>query len=289
MLKTDDTAPDRLSALLEHFSVRAHLFHTSPLCGVTRFDEKDRGFLHVLREGHLTLSHTTRGLPRHLKIREPSLLLYPRHVVHTLHNPPIEGSQFTCATLAFAGGAMNPIARALPALIVLPLARVEGLDAALSLLFAETERVRCGQRVLADRLFEVVLIQLLRWMRDHPADAGIQTGMLAGLSDPRLARTLVALHEAPGAAWNLHRMAACAGMSRSAFASAFHDIVGQTPADYLASWRISLAQARLLHGVPIKLLADELGYANPSALSRAFAARVGLSPREWLQAQTSGR
>jgi hypothetical protein len=57
---------------------------------------------------------------------------------------------------------------------VLPLARVEGLDAALSLLFAETGRVRCGQRLLADRLFEVVLIQLLRWMLDHPADAGIR-------------------------------------------------------------------------------------------------------------------
>jgi len=290
VLKTDDTTPDRLSALLERFRVRARLFYAGPLCGATRFDEKDRGFLHVLREGHLTLSHTARGLPRSLEIREPSsLLFYPRHVVHTFHNPPIDGSQFTCATLDFAGGAMNPVARALPALIVLPLTRVEGLDSALSLLFAETERVRCGQRLLADRLFEVVLIQLLRWMINHPAEAGIQTGLLTGLSDPRLARTLVAMHEAPGEAWNLERMAACAGMSRSAFAAAFHGIVGQTPADYLADWRISLAQARLLHGVPIKLLADELGYANPSALSRVFSAKVGLSPREWLRAQAGDR
>ncbi|MCX2864154.1 AraC family transcriptional regulator [Paucibacter sp. PLA-PC-4] len=33
---------------------------------------------------------------------------------------------------------------------------------------------------------------------------------------------------------------------------------------------------------PIKCLAEELGYANPSALTRAFAAKVGMSPRDGL-------
>jgi hypothetical protein len=43
---------DRLSALLERFHVRAHLFHAGPLCGVTNFAAKEgRGFLHVLRRG----------------------------------------------------------------------------------------------------------------------------------------------------------------------------------------------------------------------------------------------
>lgn len=274
---------DRLSALLERFRIRAHLFHSGPLCGVTRFSEPGLGFLHVMREGEMTLMHQFEGLPAKLEIREPSLLFYPRPVAHAFHNPPTEGSEFTCATLEFDGGAQNPLARALPPLIVLPLARVDGLGPALSLLFAETERVRCGQRLLADRLFEVVVIQLLRWMLDHPDAAGVQPGLIPGLSDPRLARALVAMHEVPGDNWNLEKMAACAGMSRSAFAAAFRDIVGQTPADYLTDWRISLAQARLRAGTPIKVLADELGYANPSALSRVFVARVGQSPREWLR------
>ncbi|CAG9171074.1 AraC family transcriptional regulator [Cupriavidus pampae] len=278
-------AQDRLSAVLERFRVRAHLFYTGALCGLTTFDEKGRGFLHVMREGEMEITHTTRGLPRRLHVKEPTLLFYPRYAVHRFHNPPADGSQFTCATLEFAGGAMNPIARALPPLIALPLARVEGLSPALALLFAETEQVRCGQRLLADRLFEVVLIQLLRWLLDHPEEAGIQPGLITGLSDARLARALIAMHEAPGDAWNLERMAACAGMSRSAFAATFREVVGQTPADYLTDWRVSLAQARLRDGTPVKLLADELGYANPSALSRAFQAKVGQSPREWLRAE----
>ncbi|MEN7529477.1 MULTISPECIES: AraC family transcriptional regulator [unclassified Cupriavidus] len=285
-LTTPVLAPiDRLSALLERFRIHAHLFHSGPLCGISRFNEPARGFLHVMRDGEMTVTHRTKGLPRELSIREPSLLFYPRPAIHTFHNPPAEGSQFACATLEFAGGVRNPLARALPPLIVLPLAQVEGLGPALSLLFAETERVRCGQRLLADRLFEVVLIQLLRWMLDHPDAAGVQPGLITGLSDARLARALVAMHEAPGESWNLEQMAACAGMSRSAFAEAFRNVVGQTPADYLTDWRVSLAQSRLREGAPLKLLADELGYANPSALSRVFLARVGQSPRDWLRTE----
>uniref|UniRef100_UPI0034D6EDFC cupin domain-containing protein n=2 Tax=Pseudomonadota TaxID=1224 RepID=UPI0034D6EDFC len=67
---------------------------------------------------------------------------------------------------------------------------------------AEAERVRCGQRLLADRLFEVLLLQLLRWMLDQ-RDAALPVGLLRGLADPRLARALTALHASPGAGWTL--------------------------------------------------------------------------------------
>lgn len=287
-LRSETSPPslDRLSGLLERFRVRAQLFHTGPLCGVSHFDATQaRGFLHVLRRGELKVTHpVARSVPRTLTLREPTLLFYPRPLTHRFHNPPQEGSDFTCAQLDFDGGERNPLARALPALIVLPLSEAEGLEAALALLFAEADRVRCGQRLMADRLFEVVLLQLLRWVLDHPQHAGIQPGLISGLSDPRLARALVALHESPGQHWSLERLAACAGMSRTAFAETFRAVVGQTPGDYLADWRMSLAQSGLQAGRSVKLLAEELGYANASALSRAFAARTGLSPRDWLKA-----
>ena len=78
-------------------------------------------------------------------------------------------------------------------------------------------------------------------------------------------------------------LAVVAGMSRTSFTSLFRQLVGQTPADYLSDWRIGLAQTGLARGSSIKQLTSELGYANPSALSRAFAAKVGHSPREWLR------
>lgn len=278
---------DRLSGLLERFRVQAQLHHSGALCGLTVFDAREgHGYLHVLRRGCLQVSHPdARDVPRSLHFDEPTLLFYTRPLTHRFHNPPAEGPDFTCARLIFDGGMRHPLVRALPALITVPLARVPGLHAALDLLFAETDRVRCGQRLLADRLFEVVVLQLLRWLLDHPQEAGVHPGLITGLSDPRLARALVAMHDAPGESWTLERMADCAGMSRTAFANTFKEVIGQTPADYLADWRIALAQGRLRGGHPIKRLAEELGYANPSALSRAFAAKVGMSPRDWL-AQT---
>ena len=286
-----DPAPiDRLSGLLERFKVRARLFHSGPLCGTTHFPaEPGRGFLHVMRRGEMELRHGAKTpLPRRIVVAEPTLLFYPRPLSHAFRNPPQDGSDFVCAELEFDGGERNPLVRALPPLIVLPLSRVEGLAPALTLLFGEAERLRCGQRLLADRLFEVVLIQLLRWLIDHPGEAGMPQGLLTGLSDPRLARALVALHDTPGAPWSLATMAAEAGMSRSAFAVAFKTVVGQPPAAYLADWRLSLTQSQLRQGRSVKAIADELGYANASALSRLFSQRVGHSPRQWLEQNHDG-
>ncbi|MDP2369121.1 AraC family transcriptional regulator [Rhodoferax sp.] len=280
---------DRLSALLERFRVRAHLFHNGPLCGVTSFvAEPGRGFLHVLRCGDMVVTHRRHaGPPRRLEVREPSLLFYPRPLAHEFHNAPSEDADFTCASVHFDGGGSHPLVRALPPLVWLPLHQVEGLEQSLALLFAEAERVRCGHRLLADRLFEVVLLQLLRWLLDHPSQGGISTGLLAGLADPGLARALTALHEQPGEPWTLESMARRAGLSRSAFAVRFKSVVGEPPAAYLSNWRMTIAQAQLRTGHSVKSVADELGYANASALSRVFTQRVGVSPRAWLEQATS--
>lgn len=283
----DDQPIDRLSALLERFHVRASLFHTGALCGRTVFQvQPDRAFLHVLRRGQLQIEHPRGAGPRRrIAVDRPSLLLYPRAVHHAFVNPPREGSDFSCATLHFDGGDRNPIVAALPPLVLVPLDAEPGLAPALDLLFAETDRTRCGSRLLADRLFEVVLIQLLRWVIDHPQAVGVDSGLFMGLSDPRLARLLVALHQAPQDDWTLARMAAVAGMSRSAFADAFKAATGTTPSSYLTDWRLTIAASWLRAGQAQKLVAAELGFSTASSLSRAFKQRFGASPRGWLDGQ----
>jgi AraC-like DNA-binding protein len=275
---------DRLSALLERFRVRAHLFHAGPLCGVTHFDARPgRAFLHVLRRGRMVVSHRARsGAPRRLELSQPTLLFYPRPLAHDFHTTLKDGSDFVCATLDFDGGAQHPLAQALPPVVALRIDEVEGIAQTLALLFAETERVRCGQRLLADRLFEVLLLQMLRWLLDHPAACGMRGGLLAGLTHPRLAHALTRLHEEPGRRWSLAAMASAAGMSRSAFAAAFKAAVGATPGEYLLRWRVALAQTQLRAGASVKATSDALGYGSPAAFSRAFAQVAGVSPRAWL-------
>ena len=286
-LAVSNAGVDRLSALLERFRVRAHLFHAGPLCGVTHFAaQPGRAFLHVLRRGDMAVTHQPRsGAPRRLQVTEPTLLFYPRPLDHDFHNAPVDGSDFVCATLDFDGGVRHPLVQALPSVLALPVAQVQGIGQTLDLLFAETERVRCGQRLLADRLFEVLLLQMLRWLLDQPAHSGIQSGVLAGLAHPKLARALTAVHEQPGADWSLDRMAQAAGMSRSGFAAEFKAAVGTPPGDYLLRWRVSIAQAQLRSGTAVKSVSDKLGYASPAAFSRAFTQVVGASPRAWLKAE----
>jgi len=278
------TSVDRLTPLLDRFHARTRLFHSGPLCGVTSFPaERGQGFLHVLRRGDLELAvpHPD-GSTERMTITEPSLLFFPRPTDHVFLNAPTEESDFACATIDFDGGAAHPLVSTLPAVIVLPLDEVSSLRPALDLLFAEVDNVRCGHPILADRLFEVVLIQVLRWILDNPSQLALPQGLIPGLSDERLAPALVAMHEAPGESWSLHTLARRSNMSRSAFAAHFREVVGTTPVDYLTEWRLTIARQQLRAGAAVSTVAAELGYASASAFSRAFSQRMGCSPRAWL-------
>ncbi|MDT4855400.1 RCS-specific HTH-type transcriptional activator RclR [compost metagenome] len=189
-----------------------------------------------------------------------------------------------CATLQFDGGANNPLTLALPDFIIKPLRELQGLDGTLDWLFEEAFGDECGRDVILNRLFELMVIQLLRHLM---ASRSIASGMMAGLANTQLSRALVCMHNEPQRNWSVAELADRSGMSRASFAAHFRETVGVTPADYLANWRISLTQKRLREGRPIALIADEVGYESPSALARTFRRKVGTSPREWLQQNTA--
>lgn len=276
---------DRLQGLLQRFSVSARMFHSGPLCGINDFEDNGLGQLHLVRRGPLEVRH---GDEVH-HVLEPSLLFYPRPLRHRFIADAETGADMACANLAFGGavGARlshggNAISRALPAFTCLPLSALPGAAPVLELLFDEAFAQRCGRLAVVDRLFDVVLVLLLR----HLLDSGhVRVGPLAGLGHPQLARALVAMHEQPAQAWTLESLASTAGMSRSRFAEVFAQIVGVPPASYLASYRITLAQDALLRGEPLERIAQQVGYGSAAALSRAFTTLSGQSPRAWKRGQ----
>lgn len=266
---------DRLAALLSHFSVTAEVFHAGALCGINQLDSGDRGQLHLIRQGTVVVHN---GDGSHLQIDRPSLLLYPRALAHRFDTDPVHGADFACAHLSFSGGAANPLVRALPACICLPLEGLRQGAVLVHALFEEAFAQHCGRQAVLNRLFEVVLVHVIRELMEQGHAKG---GMLAGMADARLRLALVGIHKHPAKPWSLESLAARAGMSRSAFARSFHDTVGCTPGQYLQDWRIALVQRGLRQGRSLKQLADEVGYASEAALSRAFKAQVGHSPRMW--------
>ncbi len=280
-------AVDRLQGLLQHFSVSARVFHSGPLCGITDFQDNGQGQLHLVRRGPLEVRHAGAVL----QVTEPSLLFYPRPLAHRFVSDPDTGADMACANLAFGGVASanvggaqgNPMSRALPAFTCMPLAQLRGAGPVLELLFEEAFAQRCGRLAVVDRLFDVVMVLLLR----HLLDSGhIQEGPLAGLGHPQLSKALVAIHDAPAEHWTLDTLAQAAGMSRSRFAESFAQVVRVTPAAYVASYRITLAQDALLRGDRLERIAHLVGYGSAAALSRAFSQHTGQSPREWRQHDT---
>ncbi|MHB1369187.1 MAG: cupin domain-containing protein [Pseudomonadaceae bacterium] len=266
---------DRLAALMTHFPMRAQVFNTGPLCGInTLQSDGAHGQLHLVRRGEMEVRYGRETL----HVTQPSLLLFPRPLTHRFITAPGCEVDMVCANLAFEGGTSNPIASALADLVCLPLDQVWGAEPVLSLLFEEAFEQRCGRVALVERLLEVVMIQVLRQLMES---GEVNGGLLSGLAHPRLRNALVAMHETPAKEWTLEELAGVAGMSRSVFATNFRETVGVTPGQYLQGWRVRLTQKALRRGRPLKMIATEVGYGSEAALSRAFRAQTGLSPRGW--------
>jgi AraC-like DNA-binding protein len=156
----------------------------------------------------------------------------------------------------------------------------------LDLLFDEAATQQSGQQLVLDRLCDVLLVQVIR----HAfATDQLDQGTLSGFSDPGLSRALVAIHNDLAYAWNLEKLASISGMSRSKFAKHFHEVVGRTPAEYLADQRMTLAQKLLKKHKPVQTVALEVGYGSQPAFTKAFTAKLGMSPRAWLNRLHSSR
>lgn len=275
---------DRLSTLLAQFGMHATTIFGGVLTTELTFDASDRtAKLHLLRAGDAVLRLDQQ---KPVQITAPSLLFIPRPCRHSLNAAqsatPAQQVELVSAMLNFDGGLDNPLTTALPVYVLMPLAEIPMLSGNLDWLFAEAFAQHCGKNAVLNRLFELVLIQLLRHMM---ANRSVSTGMMAGLADLRLAKAVTLMHDQPAKAWSVAELAAAASMSRASFAAKFHKVVGITPADYLVSWRVSLTQKLLREGRPVALIADEVGYESPSALARTFRRKTGSSPREWLQLQ----
>src|SRR5262245_29731463 len=262
---------DPFAALFSHVTPRARTFFTGKLCQTAQFT--DEGHLHLLTGGELTVIQTDQG---DLQFDEPTLLFFPRGRVHSFVVNPERGADLVCATVELGGAEGNPIGQGLPELVVLPLASHPALAPICELLLGEAFSDRAGRQEALDRLFDYLLILIIR----HVVESGrVATGVLAGLADPRLAKALTAIHETPKKSWTLDDLAHIAGMSRTRFAEHFRTLIGQTPIDYLTVWRMTVACQLLARGKPVKSVALQVGYQSAAAFSRVFSRVTGHAPR----------
>jgi AraC-like DNA-binding protein len=146
----------------------------------------------------------------------------------------------------------------------------------------EAEQRRPGGAAMLARLTEILYVETLRaYMAQLPAG---RAGWLAGVNDPDLGQALQLLHARPAEKWTVDGLARAVGRSRSALAQRFSDLVGEPPMQYLARWRMHLAQDYLRQpALSIAEVAARVGYESDVAFNRAFRRHVGLPPATWRQ------
>jgi AraC-like DNA-binding protein len=295
---------DVLSQILDSVEMRGSLYfateYTAPWAlqvdantNVCRF--------HVVVEGscHLTVGNQRASLSR------GDLVLVPHGAAHALlddpETPPVELARalaasryeeeglfrwggggdrcrLVCGHFEFDQEATHPLLVGLPALVhvqATPTYNFRWIDQVMQFIGEETHSRRAGSDAIARRLSEVLFVQVMRHFAETEPQA---LPILAGLTDERLSRALHAMHTRPEHSWTLEELAQEAGMSRTAFALTFAELVGLTPMKYLTDQRMRQAAKLLKAGESIGAVADRVGYRSEAAFSRKFKQLTGTSP-----------
>ena len=150
----------------------------------------------------------------------------------------------------------------------------------LELLASEVDVSTPGSEVAVRRLADLLLIQALR---AHIAGTeSEQTGWLHALSDSHIGAALNSMHKRLEHPWTVASLASEAGMSRSAFAQRFKELMDESPLEYLTRWRMYRG-SDLLRESDRKLadVAQAVGYDSDGAFHKAFKRVLGIAPGEY--------
>jgi AraC-like DNA-binding protein len=154
------------------------------------------------------------------------------------------------------------------------------LQKTLELLASEVDTSTPGSEIAVRRLADLLLIQALRaHISDSPENG---SGWLQALSDPHIGAVLNSMHQRIEHPWTVASLAAEAGMSRSAFAQRFKELMSEAPLEYLTRWRMYRG-SDLLRESDRKLadVAQAVGYDSDGAFHKAFKRVLGIAPGEY--------
>jgi AraC-like DNA-binding protein len=190
---------------------------------------------------------------------------------------------------AFASRTTVPLLATLPPIIRISPDEgraVPWLEQNLRFIVAEATSKRPGAELVLTRLADVIFVQALRvYIESLPDDS---EGFLRALRDVHIGAALGFMHREPGADWTVASLATTVGLSRSAFAERFKELVGEPPLGYLTRLRMESAAELLRNGAALAEVAWKTGYSSEASFSHAFRQWAGISPGAFRRKQRAG-
>jgi AraC-like DNA-binding protein len=297
--KDNDIQQDALSHFLARVRFDAEIFKHKSYCGSWAIDTAGSGKIpfHFIDKGKAWV-HVQGSEPQLLQAGD--LVLFPRDIPHAISNhctpPPAElinspvplecdlVESFTsilCGFYVFESTAAQLLLADLPAVTALLNARdnpaTTSIGHIIDATLIEAEADYPGRTAA---LCDLARLMLLHLLRGYFAE-GASTGFLAALSDPKISKALLLIHSRYGENWTLDNLAKEVGMSRTAFAGRFHDLVGLPPAKYLAGWRMQEATTLLENtSLSVEQIAEQVGYQSDVSFRKAYKSTTGLTPKQ---------
>src|SRR5579863_8070566 len=282
---------DSAAPLLEPGAERVVIFHliTEGECYVELGNEPPvrliAGDAVIFPKGDAHRMSSQPGLPPATSARLDQVLARrPRQLVYGGGGP---GTRLVCGYLACDTRLAGLLLAGLPSMVRV---NVRGsnagiwLEASVRYALAEARSPRPGGAGVLAKLAEVLFVEVMRLYMAEDADG--RTGWLAGVRDRVVGAALAALHSDPARAWTLDELARTAGASRTVLAERFQQLVGASPMQHLAQWRMLLAANMLRAGAaPLTQIAETVGYQTDTAFIRAFRREYGVPPATWRRRQ----
>jgi AraC-like DNA-binding protein len=245
------------------------------------FAHGDRHVLASTQEGELT--------PIEISEEDLHSLLRPGEVTPLQRGSHGEATRLICGYLACDRRLSEPVLAGLPRLLRVSVndnSIADWVRSSVRFLATQSMAPRAGGMTVLAKLSELLFVEAIRqYIEALPSE---QIGWFAALRDRFVGRALALLHREPGYAWTVDELAKQVGLSRSALADRFGELLGQPPMQYLTQWRLSLAAQHLLSGQRgLAQIGHDVGYDSEAAFSRAFKRAFGVPPATWRKTRGS--
>ncbi|MEP2784970.1 MAG: AraC family transcriptional regulator [Pseudoruegeria sp.] len=204
-----------------------------------------------------------------------------RHVLETADDDPSSKARILalCAHVTIGLEGASNVVELIREPMVFHRCKETALSTIITNLLHELSTPRIGSRAMIRALLLQATIEMLRH-RAHSGDRALH--WMAALRDPVLWRALKHLLDKPGDAHTVQSLADVSGVSRSVFAQRFANAYGSGPMELLRELRMQRAASLLrTTDLPVKRIAEMVGFASRSAFTRQFETKTGLSPRDY--------